>query len=61
MIKKSGIGKVYELTFGKSGVHRVFPVEEVGKLDVVNEAVLVEVTIVKQLSQQFLVDGDVEL
>jgi len=50
-----------ELTFGKSARHGVFPVEEVGELDVVDVSVIVGVTVVKQLSQLILVDGNVEL
>jgi len=42
-------------------VHRVFIVEEVGKLDVVNDAVVVRVTVVKQLCELVVIEWNVEL
>ena len=50
-----------ELTFGKSGVHRVFPVKEVSEFDVIDEAVVVDITALKQLEQLFVIDRHVEL
>ena len=42
-------------------MHRVFIVEEVGKLDVVNDAVVVRVTVVKQLCELVVIEWNVEL
>ena len=42
-------------------MHRVFPVEEVGELHVVYPSVVVDVAVVKQLHQLFIVDGNIKL
>jgi len=53
--------QIRALTFWKAGVHRVFPVEEVSELDVINESVIIGIATVKQLNELFVADGNVEL
>jgi len=49
------------LTFGETGVHRVFPVEEVCELDIIDDAIAVGVAVVKKLRQLLVVEWYVKL
>ena len=42
-------------------MHRFFPVEEVREFDVVDEAIVVDVAVVEQLSQLFVANRNVKL